>query len=72
MYPDEDLTFQMCGDLDSYDFQMEDCVQDIFCKYFHRHSMQAVVTDPFIIPEDEKNRIFAEVLKLDEPPALFG
>ncbi len=34
VYPDEDLTFQMCGDLDSYGFQMEDNVTEIFQKYF--------------------------------------
>ena len=64
----------MSGDLDSYNFQMDDCVQDVFLKYFNRHSnhVESSMTDAFIISDNERNRVFTEVLKLDQEPALFG
>ena len=72
IYPDEDLTFAMSSDLDSYNFSVEDSVQDVFCKYFSRHSTQAPQPDPFQIPDQDRDRFFADVLKLQEQPALFA
>lgn len=39
MFPDADLTFELAADLDSYNFSMDDAVEDIFAKYFivHHH-----------------------------------
>ena len=72
MYPDEDLTFQMCGDLDSYGFQVEDNVTEIFCKYFKRHSSSHPSPDAFVIADSERDRVFADCLKLDQQPPLFA
>lgn len=33
-FPDKDLTFHLSKDLDVYNFDLEDTVQDIFSKYF--------------------------------------
>ena len=62
----------MSSDLDSYNFSMDDCVKDVFLKYFKCHSNEAPVSNPFIISDDERNRIFNDVLKFDEEPPLFG
>ena len=72
IYPDEDLTFKLCSDLDSYGFQMEDSVTEIFNKYFQRHSQGHERQDPFIVTEAEKERVFRDVLKLEQQPALFA
>ena len=37
IFPDEDLTFKLYGDLDAYGFDLEDTVSDIYCKYFNLH-----------------------------------
>ena len=43
---------------------MDDCVQDVFLKYFNRHSNLTSTDDTYIIPDDERNRVFNDVLKL--------
>ena len=57
----------MADDLDSYDFSMDDTVEDVFNKYFSRHKDH----EPFIL-DHERIRVFDEVLKLDQEPALIG
>ena len=46
---------------------MDDTVEDVFNKYFSRHKHQ----EPFI-SDQERNRVFDEVLKLQQEPALIG
>ena len=73
IYPDEDLTFNLCNsDLDSYGFKMTDSVEDVFTKYFDRHSSAHPCPDPYIISDTERERILSDMLRLDDEPAMFA
>ena len=51
---------------------MDDSVQDVFIKYFQRHSCRHQNPDPFQISDQERDRVFNDVLKFDQEPPLFA
>ena len=38
MFPDADLTFELGDDLDDYEFDINDSVENIYSKYFNVHN----------------------------------
>ena len=56
MIPEGDLTFELAEDLESYGFVMEDCVEDIFRKYFRVHDHLTSEIREHVLSVVDKNR----------------